>query len=247
MTYPNNHDGPVPDGAAPDGQAPEWAETMEQAVLDAALRRLPDHQRWDDRLVAAAGAAAGLSGPEIELLLPYGPKDLAALLARRHDTLAMQRLAEVDAGSLKIRERITLAVATRLQVAMADDLAVRRSAGFLALPSHAPLAGRLMWDTADQLWRWAGDTATDFNHYSKRTILSTVLASTLAVWLARGEDAANTHLAARIEGVMAFEKMKAGLKLDPEGVARSVTGVLARLRYGPRPAGITPETDPSAG
>ena len=237
MSYPNNHD----------SDGPDWVDATEQALLDAALKHLPDHMRWDARLVAAAGADIGLTGPEVELVLPYGPKDLAALLARRHDALTMQRLSGVDASALKIRERITTAVATRIQVAMEDDLAVRRSLGYLALPGHAPLASRLMWATADQLWRWAGDTATDFNHYSKRAILSTVLASTLAVRLARGEDAAATHLAARIEGVMAFEKLKAGVRLDPEGMARSVTGFLARMRYGPTSAEVSPETPPSAG
>ncbi len=237
MTYPNNHD----------NAAEDWADSTEQALLDAALKRLPEQMRWDGRLVAAAGAEVGLSGPEIELLLPYGPKDLAALLARRHDALALRELSGVDASALKIRERITTAVATRIRVAMTDELAVRRSLGFLALPGNALLASRLMWDTADQLWRWAGDTATDFNHYSKRTILSTVLASTLAVRLARGEDAANAHLAARIDGVMQFEKLKARVKLDPEGIARTVTGVLARWRYGAPKGGVSPETPPSAG
>ena len=109
-----------------------------------------------------------------------------------------------------------------------------------------------MWAAADQLWRWAGDTATDFNHYSKRAILSTVLASTLAVRLARDEAAAETHLAARIDGVMQFEKLKAGVKLDPEGIARSVAGALSRMRYGApkapdRTGGVSPETPPSAG
>ena len=154
------------------------------------------------------------------------------------------RLAAIDPAGLRIRERVTTAVRTRIAVAMEDEAAVRRSLGFLALPGNAPLAGRLMWAAADQLWRWAGDTATDFNHYSNRAILSTVLASTLAVRLARDEAAAETHLAARIEGVMAFEKAKAGVKLDPEGTARSVAGLLARLRFG-RP--VSPPAPPSAG
>jgi ubiquinone biosynthesis protein COQ9 len=237
MSYPENHDTPpVP--------PQDWADETEARLLDAAVRRVADHGRWDARLVDLAAADIGLSRAECELLLPYGPKDLAALLARRHDAITEARLAELDPAGLRIRERITIAVQTRIAVAMEDEAAVRRSLGFLALPGNAPLAGRLMWAAADQLWRWAGDTATDFNHYSKRAILSTVLASTLAVRLARDEAAADTHLAARIEGVMAFEKAKAGIKLDPEGAARSVAGLLARLRYG-RP--VSPEAPPSAG
>jgi ubiquinone biosynthesis protein COQ9 len=242
MSYPRNSE------AEDAADTCDWAATTEQRLLDAAIRRVADHGRWDDRLVELAAADVGLSRPEHELLLPHGPRDLAALLARRHDAATRAALATIDPSGLKIRERITTAVRTRIEAAMADEAAVRRSLGFLALPRNAPLAGRLMWETADQLWRWAGDTATDFNHYSKRAILSTVLASTLAVRLARDADAAEAHLAARIEGVMAFEKAKAGIRLDPEGAARSVAGVLSRLRYGaPARARTSDPADPSAG
>ncbi len=239
MSYPDNHDTPSGEDAAPD-----WADETEARLLEAAVRCVAEHGRWDARLVERAANEVGLSREACELLLPHGPRDLAALLARRHDALTAARLAAIDPAGLRIRERITTAVRTRIAVAMEDEAAVRRSLGFLALPGNAPLAGRLMWAAADQLWRWAGDTATDFNHYSKRAILSTVLASTLAVRLARDEAAAETHLAARIEGVMAFEKAKAGVKLDPEGTARSVAGLLARLRFG-RP--VSPPAPPSAG
>jgi ubiquinone biosynthesis protein COQ9 len=216
---------------------PDWVERQEQVLLDAALKRLPERERWDQRLVQDAAAEVGLSTPEAELVLPDGPRDLAALLARRHDAETLSRLAQVDLASLKIRERIRLAVETRIDVAMGDDLAVRRSSAFLALPANAALAARLMWATADGLWRWAGDEATDFNHYSKRVILSTVLASTLAVRLARGAEAAHSHLNWRIDGVMGFEKFKAGVKLDPQGMANTAAGFLAALRYGRNPTG----------
>jgi ubiquinone biosynthesis protein COQ9 len=242
MSYPRNSD--THDGA----DTRDWVATTEQRLLDAALRRVAEHGRWDDRLVELAASDVGLSRPEHELLLPHGPRDLAALLAQRHDAATRDALATIDPSGLKIRERIATAVRTRIEAAMVDEAAVRRSVGFLALPRNAPLAGRLMWETADQLWRWAGDTATDFNHYSKRAILSTVLASTLAVRLARDAAAAEAHLAARIEGVMAFEKAKAGIRLDPEGAARTVASALSRLRYG-MPARSRPSdpAGPSAG
>ena len=46
--------------------------------------------------------------------------------------------------------------------------AVRRALAILAMPQNVPLALRLGWPTADRMWRLAGDTSTDFNHYSKR-------------------------------------------------------------------------------
>lgn len=208
---------------------PDWADEAEQRLLDAAL---PHAARlgWTGRLMAAAARGAGLSLAEAELLAPAGPRDLAALLARRHDARALAALTAIDPLSLKVRERIRAAVLARCQAAFEDGEATRRWCGFLALPPNAPLGLRLAWASADSLWRWAGDTATDENHYTKRALLAEILISTLAVRLAMGANAAAAHLDSRIEAVMAFERWKAGVK--PSEFAQRVAGRLARLRYG---------------
>ncbi|MBP6545731.1 MAG: COQ9 family protein, partial [Phenylobacterium sp.] len=167
----------------------DWAEATEQQILDAALNLAPA-QGWTWPMVRAAGKACGLSVAETELLVPHGPADLAALLSWRHDAAALARLAGTDPKALKIRERIRAGVEARLDAAAADEGAVRRWAGYLALPTRIPLAVKLLWESADGLWRWAGDTATDENHYSKRAILSGILISGLALRLASGKDAA---------------------------------------------------------
>ncbi len=207
---------------------PDWADLAEQRVLDAALP-LADRLGWGARLIDEAAAAAGLMPGEAALLLPNGPRDLAALLSRRHDAAGLAALAAVDPKSLKMRQRIARGVEARLEAAMADEAALRRWAGFLALPGNLPLALRLTWESADGVWRWAGDTATDENHYSKRAILSGILISTLAIRLASGREAAAANLSARIDNVMAFETWKAGLK--PVTALRDLAEALGRLRY----------------
>jgi ubiquinone biosynthesis protein COQ9 len=212
-----------------DGDIPDWTEAAEQRLLDAALTLAPT-VGWGGAMTARAAAKAGFSAGEAMLIAPSGARDLAALLSRRHDRAGLAALAGVDPKSLKIRERITRAVEARLDAAAADEAAVRRCAGFLALPQNLPLAGRLTWESADGIWRWAGDTATDENHYSKRAILAAILASSLAIRLASGKAEASAYLAARIENVMAFETWKAGLK--PAAIPTQLAGVLGRLRYG---------------
>jgi ubiquinone biosynthesis protein COQ9 len=125
--------------------------------------------------------------------------------------------------------RIRRSVEARMDAAFADEAALRRWAGFLALPPNAPLAARLVWETADRLWRWAGDAATDENHYSKRAILAGVLASTLAVRLREGRAASLDHLDRQIDHVMAFESWKARLK--PADLATTLASALGRRRY----------------
>ena len=207
----------------------DWTDQAEQRLLDAAVAVAPE-RGWNAELPARAGAAAGFSPGEVELVIPGGARDLAALFSRRHDRAGLETLAPLDPGALKIRKRISVGVESRIEAAIADEAALRRWALFLARPDNLPLALRLCWESADGLWRWAGDTAVDENHYSKRAILSAILISTLAVRLASGREAAHAHLAARIENVMAFERWKAGFK--PVDVLREAAEALGRLRYG---------------
>lgn len=211
---------------APQG---DWADRMEQAVLDAAVERAPA-LGWNGRMVRAACAANGLSLGDEELLLPNGARDLAALLSRRHDDRAMAALAGVDPKTLKIRERIARAVSARMEAGAADLEATRRCAAFLALPTNVDLGLQLAWESADLLWNWAGDTATDWNHYSKRAILSGILIPALTMRWFDGKDAADAFVARRIDNVMAFEKWKAGKDFDAP--LRRMTDALSRMRYG---------------
>ena len=74
------------------------------------------------------------------------------------------------------------------------------------------------WRTADRIWRLAGDTATDFNHYTKRITLGAVYSSTLLAWLddkSEGLVESRAFLDRRIANVMSFEKWKAQWRGDP--------------------------------
>jgi ubiquinone biosynthesis protein COQ9 len=206
-----------------------WDETAEQALLDAALA-LAAEWGWTQGLVREAAARVGLGAAEADLLLPHGPADLAALLSRRHDDLTLKALAKIDPASLKMRQRISLGILTRLDIAADEGQALHRWAGYLALPHHLPLALRLVWESADRIWRWAGDTATDENHYSKRALVAGILASAMAVRLSSGPEAASALVAARIGNVMAFETWKA--KLKPSDFAKDLAAALGKMRYG---------------
>jgi ubiquinone biosynthesis protein COQ9 len=222
----------------------DWAKAKEQDLLDAALRLAP-RLGWSWALVRQAGRDVGLSAPEAELLLPEGPRDLAALLSQRLDRDAIAALGGADPSTMKIRERIRRSVDAWLASAGDHEAAARRWTGFLALPGNLALGLRLAWGSADTLWRWAGDTATDENHYSKRALLAEILISGLAVRLSAGPAACERHVEQRIAGVMAFEKWKAGAR-RPSDFARRGASFLGRLRYG-RPASTDqPPLEPSS-
>ncbi len=82
------------------------------------------------------------------------------------------------------------------------------------------------------MWRLAGDTATDYNHYTKRALLAGIYGATLAVFVddtSEGKAETRAFLDRRIEDVMTFEKAKAQLLGKREGF--DVARFLGRLRY----------------
>lgn len=135
--------------------------------------------------------------------------------------------------AMKVRERIRSLVQFRLDAVAGREEALRRALAVMALPRNAPRALRTGWRSADAMWRLAGDTATDYNHYSKRAILAGIYGATLAVFVEdESVDKAETRafLDRRIDGVMRFEKAKARL-LRSDREHFSPVRFLGRLRY----------------
>jgi ubiquinone biosynthesis protein COQ9 len=219
--------------------ATDWAAQTEARLLDAALPLVP-RLGWTRTLGFKAGEAIGLSKAEVELLLPQGARDLAALFSYRHDEAGLLALSGVDPQGLKVRERIARAVEARVEAAMADEAALRRWMGYLALPQHFSLGARLTWESADRIWRWAGDVSADESHYTKRAILAGLLSSTLAVRVSGTPAAATTHLGRGIDAVMAFEKAKARFKGSDLGARAAKAMGAARHGFAARRKPATP-------
>jgi ubiquinone biosynthesis protein COQ9 len=168
---------------------------------------------WSRLALRAAAEQAG-AGPDAERLFPGGPVDVLAYLSERADRRTVAGLENAGGMSLRIRERIKLAVRLRIENTVGGKESVRRGLALLALPFNGPLALKLLYRTVDAIWYAAGDTSTDFNFYTKRATLAGVFSSTLLYWLNdRSEDNAATwsFLDRRIDDVMRFEKWKADL------------------------------------
>src|SRR3546814_17626077 len=71
-------------------------------------------------------------------------------------------------ATLKIRERITTLVETRIDLLAPGRESLRRALALLALPTNDPHAATLAWRAADHMWRLAGANATALNPTRKR-------------------------------------------------------------------------------
>ena len=224
---------------APDAAPDDVADLTLDEVRLRLAPAIADAAMFDGWGALALEDAAELEGVDLDiakLAFKDGPTAMIGAWIETIDA-AMELALPPDAlAEMKIRERIGALVRFRLDAIEGREEAVRRANAVLALPQNLGFAARRSWRTADLMWRLAGDTMTDYNHYTKRAILSALYASTLLVFIDdMSEDKAETHafLDRRIEGVMRFEKVKASL-LRPGAERFSLTRFLGRLRYPPR-------------
>ncbi len=193
--------------------------TLKDRILDAALAHVP-FDGWSETTFRAAIADSGVADGLARALFPRGGVDLALAYHARGDAEMLARLAAMDVTSMRFRDRIALAVRTRLE--LADKELVRRGTTLFALPQHAADGAKALWGTTDKIWTALGDTSTDFNWYTKRGTLTAVYGSTVLYWLGDGSldhQASWDFLDRRIDQVMQFEKFKAGLLENPLGKA----------------------------
>ena len=200
-----------------------YLETQ-QAILAAALDEV-SFSGWSPACLEQAIDSAGVDAGTALLALPNGVSNLISLFSAQGDESMLAALP--DAEGLKIRERITEAVMVRLQADADHCDAARRAAAWLSVPGRQKQAAQQLFETAHLMWRWAGDTATDYNYYSKRTILSGVIATTRVVWF--DDDSAElaktrAFLDRRIENVMQFEKVKGKLTQAVEKIQTDGSG-----------------------
>ncbi|RDE05855.1 COQ9 family protein [Sphingomonas aracearum] len=187
---------------------------------------------WSD---AARDLAADMAGVdrEIAALAFHGQADMVAAWFETIDAAMVQALPGEALAGMKIRARIAALVEARLAALAPNRESLRRALAILAQPQNAGRGAKLGWHAADLMWRLAGDTATDYNHYTKRTILGGVYLATITVFLDDdSEDHADTRafLQRRIDGIMRFEKAKAGFLARTEN-RPSLSRFIGRLRY----------------
>lgn len=185
---------------------------MRENLLDAFLKAA-ETDGWTHATLKAVADELEMSEGDMMLAAPDGLSSMLDAWADRADKHVWDTLRAGDLSNMKIRERIAFGVRTRLEyLEPQKDLA--REAGYSALaPWRAGKAPEILWNAADTIWSALNDQSTDGNWYSKRLILSGVIASTLSVFLLEDDaEAAWSHLDDRIENVMQFEKLKASVK-----------------------------------
>lgn len=169
---------------------------------------------WSNRALDAGTRDAGLEAEMAERAFPRGLRDVAAHFNEYIDRQMMAEAENRALADMPVRERIYTLVRLRLELLAPHKEAVRKVLAYLALPGNARIALRSTQTTVSRMWYAAGDTATDYNYYTKRGLLAGLYSATVLYWLAdESEDFADTwnFLERRIENVMAFPKLQGRL------------------------------------
>ena len=188
---------------------------------------------WNNAALDAAADSLGVDHDVARLAFLDGAVAMIDAWFASVDRAMAARFTPEALAAMKIRARITALVEMRLEILAANREALRRAIAILAMPQNVVRAAKLGWRSADIMWRLAGDTATDYNHYTKRTLLGGIYAATIAVFLqddSQGHADTSAFLARRIEDIMKFEKAKAGF-LARTANRPSLSRFIGRLRY----------------
>ena len=213
--------------------APDMTLDEVRDALAAAIAANAAFDGWGDAARNMAADAHGIDRDVARLAFPGGAVDMIDAWFAHIDAQMIERVPEAVLATLKIREKIARQIEARLEMVAADRESLRRALAILAMPHNVVRGAKLGWRTVDLMWRRAGDTATDYNHYSKRTILLGVYGATVTVFLDdESEGFADTRafLQRRIDGIMQFEKSKAGFMKRIEH-RPSLSRFIGRLRY----------------
>lgn len=157
-------------------------QELQQRVLHELLHEVA-FDGWTDKALRRAALAAGLAPEDGMRAFAGGIDEAIRFWSATGDRCMLAGLEARDLAGMPMRERIALAVRTRIGTDAGHREAVRRLLAYLALPWNAALGARCLAETVDAIWHACGDTATDLGWYTKRASLAAVYAATVLYWL----------------------------------------------------------------
>ncbi len=188
---------------------------------------------WSAAAVAGAAAQAGVDPAVAAYAFSGGAMDMIGAWIAQVDAAMTEAFPPEALAAMPVHKRVRSLLRFRLEAIAGQEEALRRALAIMAMPQNAARALRTGWHSADAMWRLAGDTATDYNHYTKRAILAAIYAATLAVFVddtSEGKADTLAFLDRRLAGVGRFEKTKAQM-IGTDENRFSVARFLGRLRY----------------
>lgn len=181
---------------------------IKKQILKRTLLHVPFDGWSAQGLLERAAQEAGVDSSYGWRLFPQGAMEAIAYWSACLDQEMLEALPSPE--TLRVREKVALGVKTRLCLLIPHREAARKTITYLALPHHLGQASRLLYQTVNEIWYYAGDTSTDYNFYTKRGLLAWVYSATFLYWLrdqSEGFENSWAFLDRRIDEVLTLPKL----------------------------------------
>jgi ubiquinone biosynthesis protein COQ9 len=181
---------------------------------DFLLKLLPyiNEEGWQEGVLDSAN----LSEIDLYSLFPGGIKELRLYFSDYINQELKKRLQSIDPENIRIRDRVKTGVLLRFEILTPWRGALQHALTYDLTHVTKSYAVKSVWRAADIIWLWAGDMATDYNKYTKRSLLCGIISTATLFWLKKGNNSRDNleeFLDRRIENVMQLNKIKRKLKI----------------------------------
>lgn len=186
-------------------------------LLFALLKQAPTHGWTDEALRRTATGKIKLA--DLMAAFPGGIPDVLTAFADWALRQTLAQMSEHKLVQLRVRDRVSLGVRLWLKTMDPHRNALAAAIRSSWQPSHAITGARNLAKICDVIWTEAGDTATDYNRYTKRILLGAVFTSTLIFWLqdrSKHYEKTAEFLNARIENAMQIGRAASNIKNLPK-------------------------------
>ena len=158
-------------------------QTIRDDIINAALKDIPFEGNWHWNTIENAAKNADHSAHIARSVFPQKTTSALTHFAGLANSFMLENSKTLPLDTLRTHDKILEISMLRFQYLSQHKEAERLALQNWLLPANKLQSLEILWATCDQIWTVAGDTSTDYNHYTKRALLASVLVSTTLAWL----------------------------------------------------------------
>jgi ubiquinone biosynthesis protein COQ9 len=191
-------------------------EKEKQEILRIFLKNAP-FEGWSHSNLINSSKACNHPKEYYKLLFPNDIKSLTTYFNKTiNENLTQIFNEKKENKTLKISEKIATLIEIKFSLYQKSKESIRCLFQYNLLPQNILCSQKSLWQTCNQIWYLAGDTSTDFNYYTKRSLLAFVYSSSLLYYLSdESENFSETKkfIRRKLDSVLKIGKWKAS-KMD---------------------------------
>ncbi len=187
-------------------------ERERKTILNRALIDI-ENSGFNEKMLLNAAKNCKISEGKLGRLFPEGIFELKQYYFSKIDEQMLQKIKTQNYENIRVRDKIFNGVLIRLELFKKNKTSIKYI--FVSESSNPIKSLKHLWRTSDLIWKSAGDSSTDYNHYTKRLLLSWVYITTLICWFndkSRNINDTKLFLNRRIDEVLEFGKQSGKIK-----------------------------------